>query len=106
MQFLVTGKLIDPPAAPPHQEIAALKATFELLSKWSSGANPKVKAVLPHADERATTLLVDVRNAEDLVELQTQLPGFRLSTWSAHPVTDPQTVLKALVAMERNLAGG
>ncbi len=53
MQFLVIGRHIDSPVAPPAQEIAMLKATFE---QFASGRNPKIKAVYPFADERATGL--------------------------------------------------
>ena len=41
MRFLVIGRLIDAPVAPPEQELALLKAHFEHLA---SGANPKIKA--------------------------------------------------------------
>src|SRR5438874_13718494 len=51
---LVIGRLIDAPVAPPPQEIALLKATFE---QFASGVHSQIKAVYPFADQRATALL-------------------------------------------------
>ena len=50
MQFIITGKAIDAPMAPPPQAIAAYKATFELLA---AGQDQRIKGIWPHADERA-----------------------------------------------------
>ena len=102
MQFLVIGRLIDTPVAPPEQEIAMLKATFEHLA---SGANPQIKAVYPFADERATALVVDVDSADELGQLIGALPATRLSTFVSHPIANPQSVLEQLSGWEQMLAG-
>ena len=102
MQFLVIGRLIDTPVAPPEQEVALLKATFEHLA---SGANPQIKAVYPFADERATALVVDVDSADDLGRLIGALPATRLSTFVSHPIVSPQSVLDQLSGWEQMMAG-
>jgi hypothetical protein len=102
MQFLVIGRHIDAPVVPPAQEIAMLKATFE---QFADAANPKIKAVYPFADERATALLVDVDSAEDLARLIGSLPATRLSTWESHPVISPRIVVDQLSGWEQMLAG-
>lgn len=102
MRFLVIGRLIDAPVAPPEQEIALLKATFEQLA---SGATSQIKAVYPFADERATALVVDVDSADDLGRLIGSLPAFRLSTFIAHPIASPQSVLDQLSQWEQLMAG-
>ncbi|HET8631309.1 MAG TPA: hypothetical protein VFL91_28140 [Thermomicrobiales bacterium] len=102
MQFLVIGRLIDAPVAPPDQEIAMLKATFEQLA---SGANPQIKAVYPFADERATAFVVDVDAADDLGRLIGSLPASRLSTFVSHPIVSPQSVLEQLSHWEQLMAG-
>ena len=102
MQFLVIGRLIDAPVAPPEQEIAMLKATFEHLA---SGTNPKIKAVYPFADERATALVVDVDSADDLGRLIGSLPASRLSTFVSHPIVSPQSVLDQLSQWQQMMAG-
>ena len=101
MQFLVIGRLIDAPVAPPEQELAMLKAHFEQLA---SGANPKIKAVYPFADERATALVVDVDSADDLAQLIGSLPASRLSTFVSHPIVSPQSVLDLLSQWEQRMA--
>ena len=93
MQFLVIGRLIDTPVAPPEQEIAMLKATFE---QFANGTNPHIKAVYPFADERATALVVDVDSAEDLGKLIGSLPATRLSTFVSHPIVSAQNVVDQL----------
>ena len=103
MQFLVIGRLIDAPVAPPEQEIALLKSTFEHLA---SGANPQIKAVYPFADERATGLVVEVDSADDPGRLLGSLPATRLSTFVSHPIASPQSVLEQLSGWEQMLAGG
>jgi hypothetical protein len=102
MQFLVIGRLIDAPVAPPEMEIAALKATFEQLA---NGMNPKIKAVYPFADERATALVVDVDSADDLGRLISSLPATRLSTFVSHPIASPQSVLEQLSQWQQMMAG-
>ncbi len=102
MQFLVIGRLIDAPVAPPEQEIAMLKATFEQLA---SGANPKIKAVYPYADERATAFVVDVDAADDLGQLIGSLPASRLSTFISHPIVSPQSVIDQLSQWQQLMAG-
>ena len=79
-----------------------LKATFEHLA---SGADPRIKAVYPFADERATTLIVEVDSADDLGQLISSLPATRLSTFVSHPVASPQSVLEQLSEGERIMAG-
>ena len=102
MQFLVIGRLIDAPVAPPAQEIAMLKATFQYLA---SGANAQIMAVYPFADERATALVVDVDSADDLGRLIGALPASRLSTFVAHPIVSPQSVVDQLSQWEQLMAG-
>lgn len=102
MQFLVIGRLIDAPVAPPQQEIAMLKATFEQLA---SGADRQIKAVYPFADERATALVVDVDSADDLGRLIGSLPASRLSTFVSHPIASPRSVLDQLSQWEQMMAG-
>jgi muconolactone delta-isomerase len=93
MQFIVTGRAIDALPLPAGQALAAYKATFEMLA---AGNLPHISAAWPHADERATTLLVDVDSAEELGDTLAALPGFMLSTWETHPVTTPAHVAKSL----------
>jgi muconolactone delta-isomerase len=102
MQFIVTGRAIDGLPMPPAQALAAYKATFELLA---ADKVPHVKAAWPHADERATTLLVEVDTAEQLGETLAGLPGFMLSTWEAHAVSTPAHVAESLARMEAALNG-
>lgn len=102
MQFVVIGRLIDAPVAPPEQELAMLKATFEHLA---SGTDPRIKAVYPFADERATALVVDVDSADDLGRLISSLPATRLSTFVSHPVASPQSVIDQFSQWEQMLAG-
>jgi len=103
MQFIITGKAIDAPMAPPPQAIAAYKATYEL---FAAGQDQRIKGIWPHADERAVTLLVDVDSAEDLSEFLTSLPAFFLSEFDSHPVTSVDQVLRELTEIERQLAAG
>jgi hypothetical protein len=98
MQFLVIGRFIDAPVAPPQQEIAMLKATFQ---QFADGTNPHIKAVYPFADERATALLVDVDSADELGQLIGSLPATRLSTFVSHPIVSPQNVVNQLTQWER-----
>lgn len=102
MRFLVIGRLIDAPVAPPAQEITMLKATFEHLA---SGANPAIEAVYPFADERATALVVEVDSADDLGRLIGSLPASRLSTFASHPIVSPQSVIDQLSQWEQLMAG-
>ena len=102
MKFLVIGRMIDTPVAPPAQEIAMLKATFEQLA---SGTDPRIKAVYPFADERATALIVEVDSADDLGLLIGSLPASRLSTFVSHPIVSPQSVVDQLSQWEQLVAG-
>lgn len=102
MKFLVIGRLIDAAVAPPAQEISMLKATFEQLA---SGKDPRIKAVYPFADERATALVVDVDSADDLGRLIGSLPASRLSTFVSHPIVSPQSVVDQLSQWEQLMAG-
>lgn len=98
MQFIVTGRAIDGLPLPPQQALAAYKATFEILA---AGNHPHIKAAWPHADQRATTLLVEVGSAEELGDTLGGLPGFMLSTWEAHPVSTPAHVVRSISTMEQ-----
>jgi hypothetical protein len=100
VQFIVTGRAIDGLPVPPQQALAAYRASFEMLAK---GGDPHVKGVWPHAEERATTLLVEADTAEDLGETLTALPGYMLSTWEAHAVTTAGYVADVLGRMEASL---
>ena len=102
MKFLVIGRMIDTPVAPPAQEIAMLKATFEHLA---SGTDPRIKAVYPFADERATALIIDVDSADDLGRLIATLPASRLSTFVSHPIVSPKSVVDQLSQWEQLMAG-
>jgi muconolactone delta-isomerase len=102
MQFHVIGRMIDAPVAPPQQELALPTATFE---QFRSGANPSIKAVYPFADERATAFVVEVDSADELARLLGSLPGSRLSTFEAHPIASPDSVVAILSEWERALAG-
>lgn len=97
MQFIVTGRAIDALPLPAAQALTAYKATFEMLA---GGNLPHILAAWPHADERATTLLVDVDSAEELGDTLAALPGFMLSTWEAHPVSTPAHVARSLAQMQ------
>lgn len=103
MQFLITGKAIDAPMAPPQQAIAAYKATFEL---FASGKDQRVKGVWPHADERAATVLVDVESGDDLSGFLASLPAFFFSAFETHPVASVDQVLRELAEAEQQFAGG
>ena len=102
MKFLVVGRMIDAPVAPPAQEIAMLKATFEHLA---SGTDPRIKAVYPFADERATALVVELDSADDLGRLIGSLPASRLSTFVSHPIVSPKSVVDQLSQWEQLMAG-
>ena len=103
MQFIITGKAIDAPMAPPPQAIAAYKATFEL---FAAGQDQRIKGIWPHADERAVTLLVEVDSGEDLSEFLAFLPASFLSEFDSHPVTSVDQVVRELTEIERQLAAG
>lgn len=96
MQFIVTGRALDGLPIPPDQALGAYRATFEILA---GGANPAVKGMWPHADERATTLLIEADTAEALGDTLSALPAYLLSTWEAHPVTTPGYVAEVLQKM-------
>ncbi len=102
MQFLVIGRLIDTPVAPPPQEIALLKATF---AQFAGGVHPQIKAVYPFADQRATALLIEAQTGDELALLLGALPGSRLSTFESHPLTTAQNVVALLSQWEQSLAG-
>ena len=97
MQFIVTGRAIDGLPLPPETALGAYRASFELLA---NGVDPHIKGVWPHAEERATTLLIEADSAEQLGETLTALPGYMLSTWEAHAVTTAAYVAGALARME------
>lgn len=97
MQFIVTGRAIDGLPMPPHAVLGAYRASFELLA---TGTDPHVKGVWPHAEERATTLLIEADSAEQLGESLTALPGYMLCTWEAHAVTTAAYLANALGRME------
>ena len=97
MQFIVTGRAIDGLPMPPETALGAYRASFELLA---SAADPRIKGVWPHAEERATTLLIEADTAEQLGDTLTGLPGFMLSTWEAHAVTTAAYVADVLGRME------
>ena len=79
-----------------------LKATFE---QFANGADPRIKAVYPFADERATALVVDVESADDLGRLIGSLPATRLSKFESHPIVSPKNVLAQLSEWEKMLSG-
>jgi hypothetical protein len=102
MQFIVTGRLIDTPVAPPEQELDLLIQTFR---HFASREDPRIKAVYPYADARVTALVVDVDSANELSELLGGLPASRLSTWEGHPVATPESVLGTLEGWAATFAG-
>ena len=102
MQFIVTGRGLDSPVVPPQQELALVKASFE---SFKSRTNPKIKAIYPHADERAVTLVIEADSGDDLTRVLGSIPAFRLSSFESHPVTTPEAVLGVIAEMERAMAG-
>ncbi len=102
MQFIVTGRGLDTPVVPLQQELAMVKATFEL---FKSRANPKIKAIYPHADERAVTLVIEADSGDDLTRVLGSIPASRLGRFESHPVTTPEAVLGVLAEAERAVAG-
>jgi muconolactone delta-isomerase len=100
MRFIITGRAIDGLPVPAEQALGAYQASFELLAR---GDNPAIKGVWPHADQRATTLLVEADTAEALSDILTGLPAHMLSTWEAHPVTTPDHVARSLQSMQAAL---
>jgi hypothetical protein len=103
MQFIVTGKAIDAPMAPPSQAIAAYRASFEM---FASGKDPRITAVYPHADERAVTLIVDVDSGDELSSFLLGIPAFFLSSFEAHPVAATEHVLRSLTEIEASATPG
>ena len=75
MQFLVTGRVMDAGVALPQQELTMLKTTFE---QFANETNPKIKAVCPFADKRATASLAEIDSADELNELIGPLPASRV----------------------------
>ena len=102
MRFVVTGRMIDQPVVPPEQEIAILKATFQLFAE---NRDSRIKGIYPHADERATTFLIEVETADELTEVLGALPAGRMSTFQSHPITTPETVLNLLDGWEKMMRG-
>ena len=102
MQFVVTGRSLDTPPVPLPQAVAMFKASWEF---FASGSDPRIKAVYPHADERAATLVVEVESAEDLSSLLRRLPAFPLVRLEAHPVTTPQHLVNELNVLQEALSG-
>lgn len=97
MQFVVTSRAIDGLPLPTEQALGAYRASFELFAR---GDNPAIKGVWSHADERATTFLIEADTAEALGDLLMAVPAFMLSTWEAHPVTTPEHVAQNLQKMQ------
>jgi hypothetical protein len=52
-----------------------LKTTFE---QFANETNPKIKAVCPFADKRATASLAEIDSADELNELIGPLPASRV----------------------------
>jgi hypothetical protein len=102
MRFIVTGRAIDGLPVPPREAVGAYRASFELLA---NGADPHIRGVWPHAEERATTLLIEADTAEQLGETLTALPGYMFSSWEAHAVTTAAHVASALGRMEAAVGG-
>jgi hypothetical protein len=75
-----------------------LKATFE---QFANETNPKIKAVYPFADQRATAFVTEVDSADELGEVIGSLPASRLSVFEAHPITSPQSVIEGLSQWEQ-----
>ncbi len=102
MQFIVIGRAIDGLPIPPQEALRAYQASFAILAR---GDNAAIKGVWPHADERATTLLIEADTAEQLGDTLMTLPAYMLSTWEAHPVTTPGYVAQSLQKMQTALGG-
>jgi len=102
MRFIAKGKAIDGLPMPPAQALGAYRATFEI---FASGSEPRITQVYPHADERATTLLVEVDSADELGELLSSLPGYFLSTWEVHPVASVERTLQVIGSMAASFDG-
>jgi hypothetical protein len=101
MRFIVTGRAIDSLPVPPDVALGAFKATFELLA---AGKDARITEVYPHADERATTFVIDADTAEDLAEAIGDLPGAFLSTWESHPVESVEHVVESIRRAEAQFA--
>lgn len=93
MRFVVKGSAINGLPMPPEVVLGAYEASFKI---FASKKDPRIVAAMPHADERATTLIVEASTGEELSDILTGLPGFWFSTWESHPVQDPDNVLKLL----------
>jgi hypothetical protein len=101
MKFLATGTAIDGLALPPDQVLGAYRATFEI---FAAGKEPRIKEVYPHADERATTLLIEADSAEELADTIGHLPGYLLCSWQVHPVASVQHTLRGITEMQSAFA--
>jgi hypothetical protein len=102
MQFIVIARGIEAPVAPPQQELAMARATWEQLA---SGDDPRIKAVYPFADERASVIVVDMDSPDELAQWRFSLPAFRLFTFETHPITSPENVLNLVSQLEQAIAG-
>jgi hypothetical protein len=93
MRFIVKGSAINGLPTPPELVLAAYEASFEI---FASKKDPRIVAAMPHADERATTLIVEASTGEELSDVLSSLPGFWFSSWESHPIQDADNVLKLL----------
>jgi hypothetical protein len=87
--------------APPQQELALVRATYEQLA---SGDDPRIKAVYSFADSRDAVLVVDMDSADELAQWIFSLPGFRQATFESHPITSVENVLNILSQTEQAIA--
>ena len=106
MQFIVIARGIEAPVAPPQQELAMARATWEQLA---SGDDPRIKAVYPFADARSAAVVVDMDSSDELAQWLFSLPRSRLVTFEftfeSHPIASPQNVVNLVSQAEQAIAG-
>src|SRR5579862_3282471 len=93
MRFIVKGQASDGLPVAADVALSAYEATFEIFRRKK---DPRIVEVYPHADERATTLVVEVPTAEELSDCLSHLPGFWFSTWESHPIQSVENVLTVI----------
>jgi len=101
MQFLVLLRGLESPVAPPPQEIALVKETFE---GFAAGRDPRIKAVYPFAGERAGALLIEANSGEEVTEIIGALPFARLTKAEPHIVSTVRATLDVLKIAEQRMA--
>ena len=102
MQFVVEIRRMQTPQGPPQMEMALAKQMFQQFVNGQ--ADPRIKAVYPHAGERSGTLIVEVDSADELNQVMGQVPVLPLCEVHYHPVMSLQAGLAGVEEAERRLA--